>query len=363
MLTANEKYFEYDNKGIKGKLILILEPSEKIKIKIQQNNINYESIFNLKNLKKKNKHFQVCSISEIYDLISKYIEKKNYTLEDTANGITLKIPLEFAFSITEIEFEIINEMRGGDDLIQKLLTEKKDIKTQLNEINKRIDIIMVKLDKLTNNQNIKENNLDKENKINEINNNTENENEKENKDDFENVMKSSKIVDKSGNQIAYIKNWMSPNQKIKCKLLFDGKRDGGQAATFHSFCDNKGPTITFIKTNNKRRIGGFTMKNWDIKLHGNYTSDDKAFLFDLDLNEKYEVNNTSYSIRQDKHYGPTFGAQYNIYIGENFLTDEKSSYYYQYDNSFYKYSSNIKDKNQHFFICEEIEVYQIIFEN
>ena len=30
------------------------------------------------------------------------------------------------------------------------------------------------------------------------------------------------------------------------------------------------------------------MKNWDKNLN-NYVSDDKAFIFDLDLNEKYEV--------------------------------------------------------------------------
>ena len=125
MITPSEKYYELDKEGIKGKLVLILETSEKIKIKISHNNINYQSIFNIKNLKKKNKYFQVCSISEIFDLISKYLENKNYALESTANGITLKIPIEFCFSITEVEFDIINENKNKDDLIQKVLTEKK----------------------------------------------------------------------------------------------------------------------------------------------------------------------------------------------------------------------------------------------
>ena len=119
-------------------------------------------------------------------------------------------------------------------------------------------MILEKLDKLTNGLN---NEKDKGNKIEEKISNKENDNSKDNendlnKDDFENVMKSSKIVDKNNNQIAYIKNWISPNQNIKCKLLYDGKRDGGQASIFHSFCNNKGPTITFIKTSDKRRIGG-----------------------------------------------------------------------------------------------------------
>ena len=70
MITSNEKHYEYEKDVVKGKIILYLETSEKIKIKISHNNINYQSIFNLRNLKKKNKHFQVCTISEIYDLLT-----------------------------------------------------------------------------------------------------------------------------------------------------------------------------------------------------------------------------------------------------------------------------------------------------
>lgn len=174
----------------------------------------------------------------------------------------------------------------------------------------KIDMILEKLDKLVNNQVTNE---IKENKKN-VEKNTEN---SSNNEDFENVMKSSKIVDKNNNQIKHIKNWISPNKKIKCKLIYDGKRDGGQSTTFHSLCDNKGPTITFIKTNNKRRIGGFTMKNWDIKVNNN-VDDDKAFIFDLDNNEKYEINNTGYAIYTGKGYGPIFGGNRDILLGENF---------------------------------------------
>ena len=363
MITPSEKHFEYENNGIKGKIILILETSEKIKIKILQNDIHFESIFNLKNLKKKNKYFQVCTITEIYEFISKYIENKNYTLENTANGITLKISTEVFFSTIEVEFEIINEKLNKNDLIQKLLNEKKDIRTQLNmiqveqrEIKETINKILEKLDKLVNNQNTIE-----KKEINEIHM-TENDVNDKNNEDFENVMKSSKIVDKTGNQINHIKNWICPNKKLKCKLLYDGKRDGGQTTTFHSLCDNKGPTITFIKTNKNRRIGGFTMKNWNVNLNS-YVSDDKAFIFDLDKNEKYEINSASNAIYSHKGYGPIFGGNHDILLGENFFTDEKNSYFCHNNNSYYKYSSNVKDKSQVNFICEEIEVYQIIFDN
>ena len=104
------------------------------------------------------------------------------------------------------------------------------------------------------------------------------------------------------------------------------------------------------------------MKNWDINKNS-YISDDKAFIFDLDLNEKYDINKKENAIYTGKGYGPTFGGYHDIYIGENFLSDEKTSYFYHKDNTYYNYSSNIKNHNQTYFICEEIEVYQIIFDN
>ena len=100
MISPTENNFDFESNDSKGKIILFLEPSEIIKIKIldNSNNKNYESIFNLKNLQKKNKHFQVCNISEIYEILSKNIENNNYFLEKTVNSIIIKIPIEFCFS-------------------------------------------------------------------------------------------------------------------------------------------------------------------------------------------------------------------------------------------------------------------------
>ena len=55
--------------------------------------------------------------------------------------------------------------------------------------------------------------------------------------------------------------WLS-SQEGKWKLLFRGSRDGFQAQTFHSKCDNKGPTVTIMKSGNYI-FGGFTEKSWD----------------------------------------------------------------------------------------------------
>ena len=44
-------------------------------------------------------------------------------------------------------------------------------------------------------------------------------------------------------------------------LLYRASRDGWSASNFHSFCDNKGPTVTVIKSGNYI-FGGYTEQPW-----------------------------------------------------------------------------------------------------
>ena len=45
------------------------------------------------------------------------------------------------------------------------------------------------------------------------------------------------------------------------RLLYRASRDGFRAATFHARCDNKGPTVTIVKSGNNI-FGGFTEVSW-----------------------------------------------------------------------------------------------------
>ena len=47
------------------------------------------------------------------------------------------------------------------------------------------------------------------------------------------------------------------------QLLYRASRDGFAASDFHSRCDNKGPTITIIKSKGERIFGGVTSLPWD----------------------------------------------------------------------------------------------------
>ena len=62
------------------------------------------------------------------------------------------------------------------------------------------------------------------------------------------------------NHQSVLKGWL-PSQGGKWRLLYRASRDGFAAAVFHSKCDNKGPTVTFVKSGNNI-FGGFTEESW-----------------------------------------------------------------------------------------------------
>ena len=61
--------------------------------------------------------------------------------------------------------------------------------------------------------------------------------------------------------------WLKGSQAITNatdKLLYRASRDGWAASNFHSCCDNKGPTVTVVKSGNYI-FGGYTEHHWDGK--------------------------------------------------------------------------------------------------
>ena len=85
------------------------------------------------------------------------------------------------------------------------------------------------------------------------------------------------------------------NKKIKdVKLLYRASRDG-DGNEFHIKCDGIKNTVTFVKSINKRRFGGFANKEWNS--NDIYISDPNAFLFSLDNHECYYFN-SNYNMNQ-----------------------------------------------------------------
>ena len=69
----------------------------------------------------------------------------------------------------------------------------------------------------------------------------------------------------SSNQGQTLINWLMETRAFTNtdeELLYRASRDGWGAANFHSCCDNKGPTVTVVKSGNYI-FGGYTEQHWD----------------------------------------------------------------------------------------------------
>ncbi|KAL9951569.1 hypothetical protein ACROYT_G044253 [Oculina patagonica] len=76
-------------------------------------------------------------------------------------------------------------------------------------------------------------------------------------------------------------NWLKEAQALTYSsdnLLYRASRDGWNASNFHSCCDNKGPTVTVVKSTKKYIFGGFT-KEWNGSQW--YKKAPDSFLFSL----------------------------------------------------------------------------------
>jgi hypothetical protein len=118
------------------------------------------------------------------------------------------------------------------------------------------------------------------------------------------------------------------NTELKWELLYKASRDGFGANIFHNRCDNKGPTITIVQSNNNYLFGGYTSVAWTSS--GSWAIDPNAFLFTLTnpndiLPTKYPVqpSKTQHTVFHKGGYGPTFGyvqtvgAVHDLHISSN----------------------------------------------
>ena len=150
-----------------------------------------------------------------------------------------------------------------------------------------------------------------------------------NSKDRSNLFNGSLIVTDKDEKEAIYKWIESNNESIKTtELLYRLTRDGDSPQAFHSRCDSKGTTITFIKNySNGYRFGGYTTVPWGGD--NNYKRDPKAFVFSLNYKKKFPLKNTndSYAVGHYNNYGPIFGGDTDIYFhsGGNWSTGERAS--------------------------------------
>ncbi len=72
------------------------------------------------------------------------------------------------------------------------------------------------------------------------------------------------------------------------KLLYKATRDGFNSFSFHMKADQRGPTITIVRSaNNDKVFGGYTSVPWTSAEY-KWVRDEKAFIFCLTDCRKYE---------------------------------------------------------------------------
>jgi hypothetical protein len=164
-----------------------------------------------------------------------------------------------------------------------------------------------------------------------------------------------------------LSGWLDAEGKPKSdwKLSWRGSRDGFGASTFHSMCDNKGESVTVIKTPEGHLFGGYASVSWDItnNKRNRYQVGPGSFLFTI--SNPHKISPTKYSLKDPGQnamghfstYGPMFGSGADIRVDDG--CNEKGKNAIGFPTSY----KDTTGKGYHtftgtsFFTVEEVEVF------
>ena len=315
--------------------------SDKLDISISNNSsiaLSFNASFTFDELLKLNKYFrQFDSILEIYNFIAnldKIEELINIKTENKFINLKISIPSVLKNKANnEIIFVLPAVKIKENELIIKLCQEVEKI----NILEKKINYIFICIGKT--------------------------------EEDFKTYEKfcqtskhlinvlESKIVTPEDFATVQIGIKEKLNKTIKgAKLLYRASRDGDKTQ-FHSKCDGIENTVTFVKSKNGRKFGGFANKAFNSS--NAWISDPNCFVFSLLHKECYYYNNNGYMIFGSSSYGPYWGSWGDLYMASGCLNNTTST---TAQNSFdYKGKSNALSGSTNF-QAEDYETYQLILE-
>ena len=322
--------------GEDGSIKIIIGIMDKaIKIIAKDEIEGYKGQIDLYTLQEKDRYFKMYdNIEDAYEDILTFFSKDKYELIKEENHLVVNIEIEVNFKKSIISIKKKKKEIQSEDLTKSLyrlaskyIKENNGLKNEILELKDKINNMEEKLNFLY--EHIKK---------------------KEGYSDT--VFKKSKLFNEK--QIEIIQNWISPKKYFKCKLIYDAKENGDKVSTYHSLCDNKGPTLTIFTTSNNLTLGGYLSVSFNE--NSGWIHDEKAFIFSLNPNEKYSSIDSTYTFYGGKDRGPTFGG-YNIEIYDNFLSNERN----KYNMSRVTFDFNKKHKNSknHYFKVIDLQVYQI----
>jgi len=295
----------------------------------------YKGQIDLYTLQEKDRYFKMYDkIEDAYEDILTSFSKDKYELIKEENHLVVNIEIEVNFKKSIISIILDKKEIQSEDLTKSLyrlaskyIKENNGLKNEILELKNKINSMEEKLNFLY--EHIKK---------------------KEGYSDT--VFKKSKLFNEK--QIEIIQNWISPKKYFKCKLIYDAKENGDKVSTYHSLCDNKGPTLTIFTTSDNLTLGGYLSVSFNE--NSGWIHDEKAFLFSLNPNEKYSSIDSTYTFYGGKDRGPTFGG-YNIEIYDNFFSNERNKY--NMNRVTFDFNKKHKNSKDHFFKVIDLQVYQI----
>eukprot|EP00826_Nyctotherus_ovalis_P007010 TRINITY_DN1171_c0_g3_i1.p1 TRINITY_DN1171_c0_g3~~TRINITY_DN1171_c0_g3_i1.p1 ORF type:complete len:457 (-),score=138.02 TRINITY_DN1171_c0_g3_i1:155-1525(-) len=175
------------------------------------------------------------------------------------------------------------------------------------------------------------------------------------------ILKNTSIVNEVKDQLL-LQTWVSEahdNSQIRFQLLYRGSTDGFDSRAFHSKCDNKGPTLAIIASEQGAVFGGYTSLLW--RSSGKFTHDAKAFIYSLTRKAKHARQKDRDSVYYDERFGPTFGSGFDICVVDGCNVSNKS---YSQGNGTYELPPSADTQTYYAgafkFKIKEIEVYEVL---
>ena len=304
----------------------------------------YRANLNVENFYEINKFFrQFDTIDEIFEYFN--------DLDNISNNTTILVKNKFAK--LHIKLPNISKSKTNNSFlieIPEIELKENDLIVKICEQVKKIDILETKIKFLFCHSGKNENDFESFDKLLKICEKNINESD----------LEDSNIICKE--DFTLVLEGINRNLKKSIKnvnLLYRASRDGDNVNVFHSKCDGKINTVTFVKTKNGRKFGGFAHSAWNKA--NCWISDNKVFIFSLDNYECYYYNNNGYMIYGSSSTGPNFGTGPDLYLCNGCLSKSNSNSISQssFDYNGKNYALNGTSDS---FQVEDYEVYELTLE-
>ena len=127
--------------------------------------------------------------------------------------------------------------------------------------------------------------------------------------------------------------------------LFRASEYSFSAKAFHEKCDNQEDTLVLVRTEFGKTIGGYTHYPWTSAGSWESVNDSgrRAFLFSLDMREKFVPQGNGELVYRNSCYGPIFGGGHDIVISD---CCNNSSSYADFPNTYNRAGGNKLANNE-----------------